>query len=454
MAVVFVLAAGWCASAQPTLPVAVEETWEAAVTGSPVYVRSKPDIRAYPCLKLTRGATVTVAGRDGDWLKILPPPGAFSIISKGLVKANAAKTAGVVTGDRVRVRAGTTEHDWKRVIDHWAVQQWLDTGDAVKILGEGEEFYKIAPPKGAYFWIAARYVARGAAGMPTTRPAGSPTTRPTTRPAGTVTVVQEASLPEVKTALKAYEAAEKALFAEYDKPAGERDLRKVLDEYRAISVDAKSYLRPYIDARIRFLEMSLDRTKELEAVRELTREAAAAQLKFDIERTKVEVATTTRPATYAARGVLIPSALFPGGPQSPKRYVVRGPATLRITAYAQCTAGMVNLDDYVGKEVGLLGSRTYDAGLDADIVDVQQVVVLKEKAELPEPPEPVVQPYVQPKKAPTTRPAATPRPARPVFEASGGKPAPRKGPLPKTGFSVVTPKGRSTTRPVDEKEYD
>jgi hypothetical protein len=41
-----------------------------------------------------------------------------------------------------------------------------------------------------------------------------------------------------------------------------------------------------------------------------------------------------------------------------------------------------------------------------------------------------------------------------VFEASGGKPAPRKGPLPKTGFSVVTPKGRSTTRPVDEKEYD
>jgi len=126
------------------------------LTGADVYIRSRALPEAYTCGKISRSATVTVAGRDGDWLKIVPPEGVFSVIAKSYVRRD-ADNWGTVTGDNVRVRAGSSP----LLADtdaHYAEQGHLNTGHTVAIIGEGSDFYKIVPPGGAYVWISARYV--------------------------------------------------------------------------------------------------------------------------------------------------------------------------------------------------------------------------------------------------------------------------------------------------------
>ena len=90
------LSAGAVALAMPAALVA-QETAAPQVANSPyqfageitadnVYVRSGPREGDYATMKLDRGAPVTVVGIKFDWLKILPPEGSFSYVSKAFVQ--------------------------------------------------------------------------------------------------------------------------------------------------------------------------------------------------------------------------------------------------------------------------------------------------------------------------------------------------------------------------------
>ncbi|OPX25104.1 MAG: hypothetical protein B1H04_00645, partial [Planctomycetales bacterium 4484_123] len=134
---------------------AAEFPYEGVVTGAEVYVRSAPD--NYPCLKLSRPARVKVVGRAFGWLKILPPPGCFSLIAKSYVKAEGR--TGTLTGTRVNVRAGSDLFPQRADV----VQTQLDKPAKVTILGEQRivlggkpmAFYKIVPPPGVTLWVSA-----------------------------------------------------------------------------------------------------------------------------------------------------------------------------------------------------------------------------------------------------------------------------------------------------------
>ncbi|MCD6304307.1 MAG: SH3 domain-containing protein, partial [Planctomycetes bacterium] len=247
--------------------------YEGTVVGTNVYVRSGPGgPGAYPCAKLSRPARVVVIGRLEDWLKIRPPAGCYSVISKTYVKVDPATGLGTVTGNNVWVRAGGV----LRTSDFFSLQTRLSKGDRVRVLGEVGEYYKIAPPPDAYFWISAKYVkptsavtaaSRPAAGAaagtaattrpigPTSRPAAAATTPATRPPRPATTTAGGTAPPEIPPALKAFKKAEQLLVAECRKPIGQWDFTPVVAAYKAVDCTGdNAYLKPYVDARMKYIQ--------------------------------------------------------------------------------------------------------------------------------------------------------------------------------------------------------
>ena len=128
----------------------------AEITANDVYVRSGPGTNYYSCGKLNQAEKVIVVGSKFSWSQVVPPAGSFSWISQQYVSIDSNKPdIGTVTGNKVRVYAGS---DYKEPIHSTTMQQKLDEGHKVTLLGEEKDgYYKIAPPKGVYLWVSTQY---------------------------------------------------------------------------------------------------------------------------------------------------------------------------------------------------------------------------------------------------------------------------------------------------------
>jgi len=129
----------------------------AKITGDNVYIRSGPDTNYYRCGKLNKSDKVTVVATKFSWSQIAPPPGSFSWISKQYVSVDVDNpNIGIVTGDAVRVYAGSND---LKPIHSSTWQLNLNRDDKVTLLDKEQiqGYYKIAPPTGAYFWVSTRY---------------------------------------------------------------------------------------------------------------------------------------------------------------------------------------------------------------------------------------------------------------------------------------------------------
>ena len=140
-------------------PADVQYPFLAEVIGTDVYVRSGNSTADYPCIKLNTPDKVTVVGEEYGWAKILPPPGCYSWIYKAYVKVDPANpTVGVLTGENVRVWAGTDSIEAGRSS---GLQTKLNTGEIVELFPnqpDTGEYYRIKPPVGAYLWINAEFL--------------------------------------------------------------------------------------------------------------------------------------------------------------------------------------------------------------------------------------------------------------------------------------------------------
>jgi hypothetical protein len=337
------------------------------VTGEDVYIRAFPP-RGYPCIKVSKPVRLVVLGERNGWLKIAPPAGCYSLIAKRLVQA--AGETGVVKGRNVNVRAGSDLMPTR--ID--SVQTQLNTGDQVRILGQRGEYYKIAPPAGTHLWISADYVRRVGADGESAETAIETTTAtaPATRPVVVVTTRPNRLSEEIE----AWNEAEAAFKEEFAKPRSRRDLAALLERYKAIRPAEASPLAGYVRAKVKFIESELELTEDLREVQKLVEDVRTTSMKLATEqaRADVEEATPERPS-FAAEGRLAESGLFPGGATGPKRYVVTDPERRIIYAYVQCTTGAVDLDRYVGKYVGVVGSAEYDERLRMYLVEAERVIV-------------------------------------------------------------------------------
>lgn len=402
------------------------------VTGSNVYVRSGPGQRAYPCVKISKPAKVEVVGSRSGWLQIRSTPGCFSVISKQFVTAD-GKT-GTVTTDNIWVRAGGEE----KASDFWAIQSRLNKGDKVEILGQvtdkDGEWYKITPPRDAYFWISEQFVKLGAGDVAKTGSGSvsvavvpkngaesggadvkvvSGTTTPGLADGSTgkvgsdgtktteVTVVKKTTRTETVTpvspdkGLEAWKSAEKDLMEEFKKPAEQRNLDGLLAKYQAIETPKGSPLKGYVDYRVQFLQGQIRLMSDLRDNEARRKKQQEEQARLDQDRIAREANAAMAPPSYetrySAQGVLYPSEIFVPGALGPKRYIVRDRQTLRIDAYVQCTTDLVDLSKYVGMEIGVKGSSAYDKNLNLDVVEAKSVTVLSEKkVDLPTPPKPMI----------------------------------------------------------------
>ncbi|MGD0516538.1 MAG: hypothetical protein ABSA26_03300 [Thermoguttaceae bacterium] len=134
--------------------------YKAYVTADDVEVRSGPGLDFYPTDKLRKGDMVEVYRRDAEgWCAVKPPEGSFSWISGRVLKLQDDNLA-VVKEDEVASRVGSRLSNVRDVI-----QVRMHKGEAVEILdskedaaGKSQVWYKIAPPSGEFRWISEKYL--------------------------------------------------------------------------------------------------------------------------------------------------------------------------------------------------------------------------------------------------------------------------------------------------------
>jgi SH3-like domain-containing protein len=128
-----------------------------------VYVRSGPGKNYYPTAKLNRGDALEVYRQDpGGWLAIRPPEGSFSWVESDALKPVGEHIA-IVVKDRAMCYVGT-----KFSSAHDVHQVRLDKGEQVEILdmkqvGEGADaqtWCEISPPSGEFRWVFGKLVDR------------------------------------------------------------------------------------------------------------------------------------------------------------------------------------------------------------------------------------------------------------------------------------------------------
>lgn len=128
----------------------------AQIIGDNVNIRSGPGTNYYICSKLNKTDVVKVVSQKYGWSCIVPPEGTFSWISKQYVEVDPTNpSVGTVSGDKVRVRAGSADGN---PLHSDQVQYKLDKGDKVRLMGEeSNDYYKIYPPSFAYLWVSTQY---------------------------------------------------------------------------------------------------------------------------------------------------------------------------------------------------------------------------------------------------------------------------------------------------------
>ncbi len=117
------------------------------LTGDNVNVRTGPSTKHAKVTKLSRGDTVTVHARQGDWYKIAAPSKLTVWVHKKYVTVE--ENTGTITADRVNVRHKAAKGD---------VLGQVSKGVEVTVVSRSGDWVGIEPVAGAHVWISAKYV--------------------------------------------------------------------------------------------------------------------------------------------------------------------------------------------------------------------------------------------------------------------------------------------------------
>lgn len=377
------------------------------VNANDVYLRSGDSLNHYTIAKVSAGDRLSIVSERGDWYEVLPPEGVFSLISGDYVDQS-ENGRGIVNGDNVRVRAGSSLNSSK-----YTVQTLLSKGDAVTVLGKNADgFLRIAPPAGATVWIAKEFIAHGTgAALPSaSQPAGSSTNRnpspatsrgsatPTPSPAeatdsgvgndavdespsvgGTSELTPQPAERNVQSASTKREvppgfenlpvtATRRALVkldertrAELAKPMEQREFDEILSEYETIANQTEDELASAY-ARARFEQVSdmNGLVATVQRLRSLDAKAGEERRSYMEQRASIPAATPPVAGGLDARGLLKTSALYPKG-SVPRRFrlIDTESAAGGTIAYVEVPAEMEAVaESLVGKVVGVRASAS------------------------------------------------------------------------------------------------
>jgi len=334
----------------------------AEITGENVYVRSGPGTNFYDCGKLNQGDKVKVIGKQFSWARIVPPPGSFSWISIQYVSIDPANpTVGTVTGDRVRVYAGS---DHVEPLHSTYLQGKLDRGDKVKLLGEQkDDYYKIAPLSFAYLWVSINFTKPlpaepVKADAPTIKPPTvkptvvKPTTiKPTTEPKEVPKEVPpEPDTPE--TLLEKYRALQQQVQAERTKPIEKQNYTEIKKALMKIAENKTA------DKAALYAQAVLKQIKDLELVLVVSKEVRLQDEQLQNIRERIVKTRTTKLSEFENLGNFAVVGKL-------KNFTTYGPGHYRIidnsgkTICYALPSGMISqvgLSKLIDKKVGLVGT--------------------------------------------------------------------------------------------------
>jgi uncharacterized protein YgiM (DUF1202 family) len=345
-------------AAQPDFP------YFAEITGDNVYVRSGPGTNYYRCGKLSQGYIVKIVSATNVWSRIIPPGGFFSWISKQYVTIDSSNPdMGIVTGDEVRVYAGSQYYE---PIHSDRIQLHLNRGDKVMLFGEEMgDYYKIVPPSGAFFWVSTQYT------KPIAAPAAEPqpeqqkivVTKPEpvaeTAPAAEATPLSPAVVPTTVPAesqrLKQYYDAQELIKAEFKKPLDEQNYskpKKMLEDLLAAEDSDKA---------ARYAKYSLDQIDRYELAVAVDKEINLQDTEFNQIYSRIDEVHNERLADFqdlgqfAVIGNLKTSNVY--GPEQAMLHYIITDSEGKVICYALPTEGAsyADLSEFVGKKVGLIG---------------------------------------------------------------------------------------------------
>ena len=326
--------------------------YDAVITSDDVYIRSGPGTNFYHCGKFKKGDRVKVVAKQFSWSRIVPPAGSFSWISMQYVKIDAANpAAGTVTGDNVRVYAGS---DFVKPLYSTTLQDKLSTGAKVKLLGEQlDEYYKIAPPPGAYLWVSTNFTKPAppaAEPTPAAAPAAVKPTRAAKEPNETVASVPPTVTPQ--SALEKYRELKKQAEAERAKPADQQDYSNLKKELTNIAKDEST------GNAARYAQFVLQQIEGYELALVVGKEIRQQNDQLQKVKEGIQKARTTRLAEvedlgrFAIRGQLQPYATF-----GPGHYRIVDEAGKMICyALPDGAAAQRDLSGLIGRKVGLVGT--------------------------------------------------------------------------------------------------
>lgn len=365
VAMLLVSGTGWAQldvnlpSASPATTVAREiaESRIAEVVGNDVYIRSGPGTNFYHCGKLYKGDRVEVIKAQQGWSCIVPPPGCFSWIAMQYVSINLANpTMGIVTGNNVGVYAGS---DYEEPMYSTSKQVLLKQGQNVKLLSEEkDEYYKIAPPEGAYLWVSSQFLQATQSPLragPVAIDAAVET--PSQAPVAAVEVRGESEL------LDEYYALSKLVKEQIQKPMAQQDYTELkeklskLAEYEAGGRAARyaGFTLKQVD---RF-ELACTVAKEIELQ---NKELKKATSKIS-EARAARLAQIENLGKFAVIGKLEDSSVYTSTSGAAKRYRVLDESgkTICYVAATGAAAGK-DLSSLIGRKVGLVGEiRPHEA---------------------------------------------------------------------------------------------
>lgn len=364
--------------------------FEGTVNADSVLVRAGPSDNYYPVARLSRGTTVTVVGISFDWLKIQPPEGSFSYIAKAYVNKT-ADGRGTVTRSGVNVRAGSTISPMKS-----AVQTKLAEGETVDILGEQDEYYKIKPPTGAYFYVNKQFIAPGrllgenptptATTMPTetAQTAPNPTNPEGVTPIETAPEQTSTQTPrhtattqfviQTSDAENTFAELEDKLRTMRGQPLDKQPISDLLTGYTSLSADPQlpATLKRLAKTRIDYLNDRLAAQKDLVAAQEQDARLEAHEKTMHGEQQQLEQRLATQQMhSFAAVGTLESSSVQEGG-QSLFRLV--DPDTQRTLVYVRPSD--TSLAGSLGQLVGVHGQVAEDPSLGLRIISPTGVETL------------------------------------------------------------------------------
>ncbi|MFZ2145672.1 MAG: SH3 domain-containing protein [Sedimentisphaerales bacterium] len=327
----------------------------AEITGDNVLIRSGPGTNFYDCVKFNKGDTVKVIGKQFSWARIVPPAGSFSWISMQYVSIDPANpTVGTVTGDRVRVYAGS---DHVKPLYSTTLQGKLDKGDKVKLLGEQlDDYYKIAPPPFAYLWVSANFTkpippvekAAPTVEKPAVKP---PAVKPTTEPNEAPEEVVPEPVP-TETMLEKYNALREQVDAERAKPRDQQNYANIKEALIKIAENKTD------DKVARYAEFVLKQIEGFELALAVTKEVQLQNEQLRKVKERINKARATRLAEFEDLGrFAVVGQLQTFATYGPGHYRIINESGKTICyALPSDQVSQTTLSKLINKKVGLVGT--------------------------------------------------------------------------------------------------